>query len=164
MQSGYIQQLFEYNYALHRKVWDCIAHLTPEQFVQEIDYSIGSVRNHMVHLASVDQRWLTGVQGEPITDHLNLAAYPTPEAARTIYDVVEQRALTYIQQADDQELNRVLKMTIRRGTIEHPVWQILVHIVNHGTDHRAQVLPILHRFGGPTLEQDFMIYLWSIQK
>jgi uncharacterized damage-inducible protein DinB len=40
-------------------------------------------------------------------------------------------------------------------------WQILAHVVNHGTDHRAQVLDLLHRLGAPNVEQDLIYYLWD---
>ena len=42
-----------------------------------------------------------------------------------------------------------------------PAWQVLVHLVNHGTDHRAQMLRILHDLGAPTFDQDFVLYRWS---
>ncbi len=28
------------------------------------------------------------------------------------------------------------------------VWQVLLHVVSHGTDHRSQMLRILHDMGG----------------
>ena len=39
--------------------------------------------------------------------------------------------------------------------------EVLIHVVNHGTDHRAQILARLHELGAPTLEQDLMLYLWE---
>jgi uncharacterized damage-inducible protein DinB len=37
-------------------------------------------------------------------------------------------------------------------------------MVNHGTDHRAQVLRSLHDFGAPTFNQDLIIHLWQLKK
>ena len=42
-------------------------------------------------------------------------------------------------------------------------WQILLHMVNHGTDHRAQILARLHELGAPTTEQDLVLYLWNVE-
>jgi uncharacterized damage-inducible protein DinB len=42
-----------------------------------------------------------------------------------------------------------------------PAWHVLAHLVNHGTDHRAQVLRVLHDFGAPTFDQDLVMHLWS---
>jgi uncharacterized damage-inducible protein DinB len=34
-------------------------------------------------------------------------------------------------------------------------------MVNHGTDHRAQILRLLYDLGAPTFEQDMIIYWWN---
>ena len=41
------------------------------------------------------------------------------------------------------------------------LWQVLLHVVNHGTDHRAQVLRILHDLGVKTVSQDFIFYVYD---
>jgi hypothetical protein len=38
----------------------------------------------------------------------------------------------------------------------------ILRLVNHGTDHRAQVLRLLHDLGAPTFNQDLIIYLWEL--
>ena len=44
-----------------------------------------------------------------------------------------------------------------RGSIRN----LMVHLVNHGTDHRSTVLQKLTELGAPTFDQDFIIWLWS---
>ena len=53
-----LQQMIDYHVTATRKVWDVIEPLGDELFVREHDYSIGSIRNHMVHLTThgVDHR------------------------------------------------------------------------------------------------------------
>jgi uncharacterized damage-inducible protein DinB len=41
------------------------------------------------------------------------------------------------------------------------VWQVLLHVVNHGTDHRAQMLKILHDFGVKTESQDYIFFVYG---
>jgi uncharacterized damage-inducible protein DinB len=41
------------------------------------------------------------------------------------------------------------------------LWQVLLHIVNHGTDHRAQLLRILHDLGVKTVSQDYIFYVYD---
>jgi uncharacterized damage-inducible protein DinB len=36
---------------------------------------------------------------------------------------------------------------------------VLLHVVNHGTDHRAQILGMIDRMDGPTIEQDLIFFL-----
>jgi uncharacterized damage-inducible protein DinB len=40
-------------------------------------------------------------------------------------------------------------------------WQVLLHVVNHGTDHRAQLLRILHDLGVKTTSQDYIFYVYD---
>jgi uncharacterized damage-inducible protein DinB len=43
------------------------------------------------------------------------------------------------------------------------VWQVLLHVINHGTDHRAQLLRQLHDLGVKTTAQDFIFYVYDHQ-
>jgi hypothetical protein len=41
-------------------------------------------------------------------------------------------------------------------------WEILLHLVNHSTDHRLQILSMINSyFDIGTPEQDYIIYLWE---
>lgn len=163
MNADTIRTLFDYNYGAHRRLWDSIVCLTDEQFTQEVEYSIGSVRNHMVHLMNVDLRWLARLQNAPLPERLPDTGFTSAEAARRQWAQVEGAMMAYAAGLRDDQLNEIVHydMPHRGGAKNNPRWQILVHVVNHGTDHRAQVLPILHRMGAPTFEQDLMIYLWD---
>jgi uncharacterized damage-inducible protein DinB len=41
------------------------------------------------------------------------------------------------------------------------VWQVLLHVVNHGTDHRAQLLRLLNDLGVETTSQDYIFYVYD---
>ena len=155
--------LFEYNYRMHRQVWNCIMRLTEAQFAQAVPYSRGSLRDHCLHLIGGDRRWLARLKGTPVPP------YPTPEDApdrdtvRAMWDVNEVLMMGYVGTLTDKDLRRILlyDMPNRGGMKATPVWQILIHLINHGTDHRSQMLRILHDLGAPTIEQDFLVYLWN---
>jgi uncharacterized damage-inducible protein DinB len=163
MNVDYARTLYDYNYGLHRRVWDCIMHLSDEQFVQNVDYSIGSVRNHTVHVMGADQRWMARIQGIPAPAFPNIDDFPTRAVTFEKWKEAEANILTYVYSLTDDDLQRIVDydMPSRGGMKRSAVWQILAQVVNHGTDHRAQVLSILHRMGAPTLEQDLILYLYS---
>ena len=85
-----LRSLIDYHYAMFGRVWDSIMHLSDEQFVQEVAYSHGSLRNQVVHVAAVDTRWLMGLRELPDARafHLIPADYPTRAAARAVWDGV----------------------------------------------------------------------------
>jgi uncharacterized damage-inducible protein DinB len=41
------------------------------------------------------------------------------------------------------------------------LWQILLHVANHGTDHRAQLLRLLNDLGQKTAPQDYVFYIYE---
>jgi uncharacterized damage-inducible protein DinB len=149
--------LIDYNYALYDRVWDSIMQLTDEQFVQDNGYSHGSIRNQIVHVATVDTRWLGGLQERPEARQFMLDAsdYVTREQARALWDATARAVSDYVGSLDDESLERH-----PRG-LPGPVWQVLAHLVNHGTDHRAQILRALYDLGAPTFDQDLILYLWA---
>ncbi len=151
-----IRTHMEYNDALNRRLWESIMQLSDEQFVTEIDYSHGSIRNQMVHLAGVDGRWLRGLKElpNPRSFRPDAALYPTRQSAYELWDEVAQDLRHYVVTLDEDSL-----LHTPQG-MGGPAWQVLLHVANHGTDHRAQVLRALHDFGAPTFDQDLIIYLW----
>ena len=154
---NYIQTLIEYNYALYNRVWESIMQLSDEQFVQEVAYGVGSIRNQMVHVAMVDTRWRRGLQGDPTARSYtpDPANYPTRMAVHTLWAESSQAVLSFVASLDETALENPAP------NLNEPAWQILAHLVNHGTDHRAQILRLLHELGAPTFPQDFIIYLWQ---
>jgi uncharacterized damage-inducible protein DinB len=41
------------------------------------------------------------------------------------------------------------------------LWQVLLHVVNHGTDHRAQLLRQMNDLGVTTTYQDYIFYVYE---
>ena len=161
----YIRTIFDYNIWAHRRVWDCIMQLRDEQFVQDLDYSIGSIRNQVVHVMSVDRRWLARIAGTELPQRLEPMDYPNRLVAREQWEEIEAQNRSIVWVLDEVALDRVITYELpQRGGMKHnAIWQIIAHVVNHGTDHRGQILAMLHRLGATTVEQDMMGYLWEAE-
>ncbi len=155
MVTEMIRTFLEYHLAITRRVWDSIDRISDEQFLADDAYSRGSIRNLMVHLASTDRRWLAGLKNLPDVGHLKFEDYPTHAAARELFDTVANDFSDYIATVTEEELNQ------KPPEFTHPRWAVLLHLVNHGTDHRSIVLQKLTELGAPTFDQDFIIWLWN---
>ena len=156
MNADTFRQLFDYHFSENRKTWNLyITQLSQEQFIQKVDYSLGSVRNHIVHLMSVDDTWFYGLRGEKIPHMLNPVHFHKREKIRNHWDVVEKNMRDYLSTLNDNTL------TQKPLDGEEIVWQVLLHVVNHGTDHRSQILRILHDIGVKTTSQDYMFYVYD---
>ena len=85
---------------------------------------------------------------------LTRADYPTRDRARNLWDETAKDFADYVASLDKAGLER------HPQGMPGPVWQVIMHVANHGTDHRAQILRLLHDFGAPTFDQDLILHLW----
>jgi len=155
MELELIKTFIEYHIDMSRRVWDSINQITDEQFLADDVYSRGSIRNLMVHLTSADRRWLVGIKSAEDVGHLKFEDFQTRAAAYNAFENVARDLADYISTLTEADLNA------HNEKVSEPRWQILLHLVNHGTDHRSTVLQKLTELGAPTFDQDFIIWLWS---
>ncbi len=149
-----IRTMIDYNYAAHRRLWVSIMALDDAQFTAAVPYSHGSIRDQVIHLCSVDASWLRGLREDPDARGFRYdpASYPTRESARALFESTATEVIAYVATLDDG------KLQVKGKGMPVAVWQVLLHIVNHGTDHRAQILRAVHDLGGPTFGQDLLYY------
>jgi len=156
MSAEMIRTFIEYHIDMTRRVWDSINRITEEQFIADDSYSRGSIRNLMVHITRTDQRWLMGLKNLPVPNgDFKFENYPTRSAARDYFDKIAAEMAGYVATLDDAD------MELNPTNLPGLRWTILLHLANHGTDHRATVLQSLHELGAPTFDQDFIMWLWS---
>lgn len=82
------------------------------------------------------------------------------------WDTVEQSMRDYLAELrDDMPLDKPIKEPDEDRDLSgwHVllVWQVLLHVVNHGTDHRAQLLRLLNDLGVKTTSQDYIFYVYD---
>lgn len=158
-----VRALFDYHYSAYDQVWRSVMELSREQFVQERDYSLGSVRNQLVHVMNVDDRWLSRLQNQQPTENLVFGDFPDQQSLWQKWALIRGSVQDYVLGLSREQLEETVELHFpgRGGSHRNTRWQILLHVVNHGTDHRAQILTLLHDLGGETFEQDLILHLWS---
>jgi uncharacterized damage-inducible protein DinB len=154
LSTQMFHELFEYHYALYDRIWESLEALTDAHYHQSHDYSRGSLHDQMFHAVATDRAWLRGIQGYPRKPAIDPADYPHLQAVRQLFEEVRVAVEAYIASLTETELERVPEQ------FYGPVWQVLLHVVNHGTDHRAQILRLLHEFEVPTFDQDYILWAW----
>ena len=108
----------------------------------------------------VEDVWFSQLRRVQPSEPFEPADFDDRENLRAHWDRVEQAMRAYLAALQDEMLFA--------KPIEEPeedrdllVWQVLLHVVNHGTDHRAQILRSLHDLGVETSSQDFIFYVYD---
>jgi uncharacterized damage-inducible protein DinB len=160
MNADAFRNLFGYHFNENRTVWDkYVALLSDEQFTQEVGYSHGSVRNQIVHIMNVDEAWFTGLRGVEFVDGPAPESFVDRDAIRSQWDVVEQHMRDYLSTLRDEML---LQKPFAEGEDKDLIlWQVLIQVATHGTDHRAQLLRLLNDLGVKTVSQDYIFYAYD---
>ncbi len=161
MNANAFRHFYEYHFSENRNTWErYVTQLSPEQFTQDVDYSHGSVRDQVIHLMSVDEAWFCELQGLEVPDAFSTANVDDRDRIRAYWDSVEKNMRAYLAELKDEML---LDQPIKEPEEDQNlvVWQVLLHVANHGTDHRAQLLRNLHDLGIKTSAQDYIFYVYE---
>lgn len=160
MNADAFRHLYGYHFAENRKIWEGAAQLSEEQFTQPVDYSHGSVRDQVLHLISAEDVWFSELRGIEPAEPLSPADASDRNIIRAYWDNIEQKMHAYLAELrDDRLFEKPIKEPDEdRGLI---VWQVLLHAVNHATDHRAQILRVLNDLGIETTYQDYIFYVYN---
>lgn len=161
MNADAFRHFYEYHFAENRKIWDrYVMSLTYERFIQDVGYSHGSVRDQIIHLASVDEIWFCELQGIEPLEPFSAASLDDRVILRVHWDRIEKSMRAYLENLRDEMLFDKPIETPEEDT-GLAVWQVLLHVVNHGTDHRAQLLKLLSDLGIKTESQDYIFYVYD---
>ncbi|MBI4928784.1 MAG: DinB family protein [Anaerolineae bacterium] len=161
MNADAFRHFYGYHFNENRSLWDsCITQLTPEQFTQAVGYSHGSVRDQVLHLISVDDVWFSELRGVEPAPEFVPSDGDDRERIRAYWDGVEQKMRAILADLRDESLfeKPIVDPEEDRDLV---VWQVLLHVVNHGTDHRAQLLRVLNDLGIKTSSQDYIFYVYE---
>lgn len=160
MNAQAFRHFYDYHFAENRTIWErYVAHLSPEQFTQPVAYSHGSVRDQIVHMISADDTWFSALRGLDVPEPLDPARFPDRESIRAHWDDVERHMRAYLAALrDDMLFTRPFSEGEDKDLI---LWQVLLHVANHGTDHRAQLLRLLSDLGVETRSQDYIFYVYD---
>jgi uncharacterized damage-inducible protein DinB len=90
----------------------------------------------------------------------SVAFNPTMQEA--VNGLLSQSALweTWVNQASDLQLEHVFAyQNSRKEQFKQPIHEMLVHVCNHGTYHRGQLVQMLRTFGETKIPAtDFIVY------
>jgi len=159
MDLNDIRELYVYNrWANHRSL-AAAAKLDNATFIRPMANRFSSVRDTLAHILSGEWIWLERWNGISPTALLDAAAFPTVESLKVRWETVEQGYHEFLHSLSLARLQKNLAYINRAGQpYEYPLWQQMVHVVNHSSYHRGQVTTLLRQLGAQPIATDFLEY------
>jgi uncharacterized damage-inducible protein DinB len=146
-----------------QRILDLTASIPREELFRDLGNSkfnetanAGGLYGTLSHIYQADSIWFDRLIGTPTTD---LSVYdPPPEhaALAATWLAVHDR---YIAWSESSVWGSVVAYhDTKRNPYTTPVWQIVLHIVNHATYHRGQIITMLKQLGRPVIGTDLIAY------
>lgn len=147
MTPAYARTLVDYHYWARDRVLDAVALLDADAYARDLGSSFPSMRATLEHTFGAEVVWLQRWQGDAEASFP--AEFPDDiDGLRAVWRAHEQAFRAFVDTLDDAALQRVVRYRLRSGAeASSPLWQMLVHVVNHATYHRGQVTTLLRQLG-----------------
>jgi uncharacterized damage-inducible protein DinB len=147
----------EYSAWASLRLLEAVARLSPDELSRDFGTSDRSVLGTLAHVFGADRVWLFRVTGRP--------QHGLTDADREFSTIQREWPAVYdgwrgwSQTLTDESLLTVLDYSDLRGNPwSQPLWQIVLHMVNHGTHHRGQISGFLRTMGHTPPALDLIVY------
>lgn len=160
MNTQDIQLLYRYNSWANARILDAASHLTDEQFLAPASFPFGGVRGTLTHILSAERIWRMRWLGESPSAGIPPEDFPTLPALRARWTGEEKALNEFVASLTDGKLNSAFEYKNLKGEAFRAVfWHSMAHVVNHGTQHRAEVAAMLTDFGHSPGDLDLILFL-----
>lgn len=142
-----LQLHLEYTGWASRRLLDSAAQLNSEELTRDFKTADRSVLGTLVHIFAADRIWLARVQGGPQITFIRPEDRDFARLQhewRTLHGRWQDWAATLTDEAASGE---IAYTDLRGNAWKQPLWQIVLHVVNHGTHHRGAVSGFLRAMG-----------------
>lgn len=159
-----LAQFADYNIWASQKILEVINALPEEKQMAGVPSSFSSLYRTVLHMWDAESIWWQRMKMH------ERVIIPSENFNGSMQDVsnglVAQSQLwkDWVGNATDMALEHVFQYyNNKKELFKQPTWQMILHVFNHGTYHRGQLINILRQLGVDKLPQtDFII--WSRKK
>jgi len=159
MELNNIRPLYDYNRWANQRILTVASTLASDDFIRPMGNSFSSLRDTLAHILSAEWIWLERWQGRSPRALLEAVTFPTVQSLESRWETVEHDQMQFIEALTPQRLGEELAYINQKGQrYSYPLWQQLVHVVNHSSYHRGQVITLLRQLGAEAVSTDFLEY------
>jgi len=122
--------------------------LTPEELTRDFGTADKTVLGTLVHCFAADRIWMSRVAGDPPAKFIDPERDMHFSVLQHNWPPLMQKWQAWASALTPEAGEAVIAWKDLKGSsFEMPAWQIVLHLVNHGTHHRGQVSGFLRAMG-----------------
>ncbi len=160
MNKGDIYLLYQYNSWANARILNAAAGVTHEQFIARASFPHGGLRGTLTHVLFAEWIWRRRWEGESPTQRIKPEEFPGFEALRSRWQIEERNLLAFVEQVSEDTLLSTFDYRTTGGEPRRNVlWQVMAHVVNHGTQHRSEAAALLTDLGHSPGDIDMIVFL-----
>jgi uncharacterized damage-inducible protein DinB len=156
-----LQDTLAYSAWASARLLNAAAQLSPEQLTRDFGTADKSVLGTLVHVFAADRTWFRRVQGESPKSFVSDTDYQLSVLQNDWPRVHESWRQWAAGVSDEAAAADLVYRDIRGNEWRQPVWQVVLHVVNHGTHHRGQAAGFLRSMGVAPPPIDMTVYYRS---
>jgi len=156
-----LQQLAGFNTWANQKLTEYILSLPDDLYQKEVISSFPSIHLTLLHMWSAEHIWWQRLK---LMENINRPQdYFKGSTQEVIQNLLQQNRMweDWINNSSEMTLDHVFKyQNTKREPFKQPTYQMLLHVFNHGTYHRGQLVTMLRQLGQTKIPPtDFIV--WS---
>jgi len=163
MRRDELQLFLDYDAWATGRLLTAATGLSAEQFALPAGPGHAPIRATLVHVLDALWSWRVRWQGQAVgaesPPELAEEDSITVDALRSFLETERDAMHAALGGVQDDDLGRAMQVLSRTGPRTMLPWQMLVHAVNHSTQHRGEVAEALTLLGHSPGEIDFSIFL-----
>ena len=160
MRLADVQLIYDYNYWARNRILVASGQVTAEQYAAPAPFPYGSLRGTLLHILDAERSWRHQWELGYWTPDLLEVDYPTLSALQEAWQPEERAMRAFLDRLTEADLERIVRYPVEGGVIrERVLWHCLVHVANHGTQHRAEAAALLTGYGHSPGDLDMTLFL-----
>lgn len=129
------------------RLLETAAQIPSEDLTRDFDTSEKNVVGTLAHVFAADRLWLGRIQGNPPASFISSEDRQLAVLQKAWPALLERWRQWAAPLTDRDVCGNVAYRDLAGNPWEQPLWQIVLHVVNHGTHHRGQVSGFLRAMG-----------------
>jgi uncharacterized damage-inducible protein DinB len=160
IDKEFLSLQLEYTRWASERSLDAARPLNEEELARDLSNSHGGVLGTLVHIYQSDRVWLSRLQGSPRLKLHDPDEYWTLDTLGAAWEKTAAGFCEWI--AEVQDVEKILQYKNQAGqAYALPIWQVILHVVNHATYHRGQITTMLRQLGYTPVATDLHVFYLS---